>query len=760
MHSRLTLLSAAIVLCAACTGGRHNAYHLLPVDYSRSMEALYRSKAIDSAMVIGADLRLDFANLTGKRAQGPQDDPDYATYGDCSVEYKLGGLDASGYNRIHFKVKPECEGLNVVALNLSLDNQFSHLVNLGNMTENDCYLELGEYDLSHLDKMVFTASVKGKDNAHAADSSHYHIYDIRLEHVQLEKTAGWEPMDGRIILSSAGYMSGYGKSALVSATSCAQGDIFHLLQNGESVYSGTLERVSSSVGEFGVMDFSDFDREGVYQIRLGDITSPAFPIGSDCWDGARQKLLNYIFAQRCGYDVPGIHDKCHTDLFADHNGRSISYGGGWHDAGDLSQQTLQTGDVAFALTEASLNCKDRKMAARLQEEAQWGYEFILHCRFGDGYRASSMGLKHWTDSKEGTYDDIHTVRTQNNSFDNFLYAAYEAYGARMIKDRKLGKRLADAAVEDFNFAREKFRKNGFEAFPHIMEHCYNTSQSQFMATASWAASQLYLLTGQEEYASYAVECMDYVLCCQQTENVNGGHQGFFYRSPSKQVPVHFIHQSREQIYAQALALICQTQPGHVKKGKWEEALGLYGAYIKSMMAYTYPYGMIPSGIYCEREYEDSQSFYSLHIFAPADASERFDAQLEQGVDLGDGFHLRRFPIWFSIFNGNGAIHLSSGKAAAICGNYFKDKELLQIGQQQLQWVAGMNPFGQSLIFGEGFNYPQMDSFSSGEICGETPVGIRSYQDSDIPYWPAVNNACYKEVWVTNAGKLLSLISEY
>lgn len=32
-------------------------------------------------------------------------------------------------------------------------------------------------------------------------------------------------------------------------------------------------------------------------------------------------------------------------------------------------------------------------------------------------------------------------------------------------------------------------------------------------------------------------------------------------------------------------------------------------------------------------------------------------------------------------------------------------------------------------------------------------------DSDEPYWPQINNACYKEVWLTSAGKWLSLIAE-
>jgi hypothetical protein len=54
----------------------------------------------------------------------------------------------------------------------------------------------------------------------------------------------------------------------------------------------------------------------------------------------------------------------------------------------------------------------------------------------------------------------------------------------------------------------------------------------------------------------------------------------------------------------------------------------------------------------------------------------------------------------------------------------------------------------------------MDSFSSGLLTGMMPVGIRTWEDTDEPWWPQVNNACYKEVWVTVAGKLLSLIAEF
>ncbi len=145
-----------------------------------------------------------------------------------------------------------------------------------------------------------------------------------------------------------------------------------------------------------------------------------------------------------------------------HDGRSISYSGGWHDAGNLSQQTLQNGDVAFALLEAYNKQRNTNptLAARLREEAEWGVEFMLKNRYGDGYRASSMGLLIWQDGVFNTLDDISSVRVQNMAFDNFLYAGYEAYASMMLDNDPMQEYLLRVAEEDFAFAMEKFKKDG------------------------------------------------------------------------------------------------------------------------------------------------------------------------------------------------------------------------------------------------------------------------------------------------------------
>ncbi|MDR1258453.1 MAG: glycoside hydrolase family 9 protein [Tannerellaceae bacterium] len=711
-------------------------------------------------------LRLAFPTHTGIRVKGSDSDPDYGTYGNARAVFSVKGGNWEKYNRIAFSIFPDCEGARVVNLNLSF-NSVSHLINLVNRQWNHCFLNIENIQRTKVDEIAFGASIKGKDRT-TGDSSVYYIDRIELQQVEdVGIESGWMPAAGTIVYSTSGYMPDDTKTAVANLPG-SNDHTFQLIdvQGGLPVFKGQIRQEKTGIGEFEVIDFSSFNRPGSYQIKAGDVTTPPFSIGDNVWENSLWRTLNYIFCQRCGYPVPGKHGACHIDLCSEHDGKSISYSGGWHDAGDLSQQTLQTGDVAYALLEAYNKQKDKNklLAARLLEEAEWGLEFVLKNRYGDGYRASSVGLLIWQDGVFDTLDDISTVRVQNLAFDNFLYAAYEAYAAMSIdRDPGLQEYLRKVAKEDFEFAMKRHAEVGYGEFIHFYEHSYNTSESQYMATISWAAGMLYKLTGEQRYAELAAEYIRYTLDCQRKKPVGNGKaavNGFFYRDKSKKSIVHYIHQSREQVYMQALTLLCETQPNHPDYNKWVESIRLYGDYLKSLMSYTAPYGMLPSGVYHIDEHQDSTSFYSLHLFPPKNARELFVEQVKNGVPLDKEHYMKRFPVWFSIFNGNTAVHLSAGKAAAICGNFLNDEDLLNIGREQMYWTVGKNPFGQSLIYGEGYNYPQLDSFSSGEIVGEMPVGIRSLDNEDIPYWPQINNACYKEVWVTSAGKWLTLAAEY
>lgn len=799
MFSRIfcIALMAAGALCAAGQGAFDAAlvrsgyvHEILPPDRANSMDAVAAAKPVLAQKAargtwrhrgLGSmDAAADSAVMTvptwlPQRPKGSPDDPDYAIYGHAEALLDMKGVNLEDFNRIAFRVKPCSPGARVASMCFYMQNGAvprkegynmptgDHLLNLENGRWNECFLEIADLQRDCVEGLRFSVSVNGKDLT-APDSATFIIADIRFQKVgRPEKVLGWQPETDAIVYSMTGYDAAGSKTAVAGSDI---GGKFALVDaaTGRTVHTGTIRRAETTIGTFNTLDFSAFTVPGSYYIAAAGRRTRPFAIGGDSiWDNSQWRVLNYIFGQRCGYHVPGVHGRCHADLYAVHNGERISFCGGWHDAGDLSQQSLQTADVAYALLEASVKAEGRNplLAARLREEALWGLDFVLRCRFGDGYRASSMGLLHWQDGRTDSYDDITTVRVQNVPFDNYLLAAYEAYAARVLDEPALCDYLRRVAREDFDFAEKEYARTGNAGYINPFEHTFSTSDSQFMATVSWAASQLFALTGDNAFARRASEAMDYVLACQQTVPIEGNAClcGFFYRDKERKSLVHSIHQCREQIYMQALDALCATQPGSEAAGRCMAAARLYGDYLKAIMDYTAPYGMLPSGVYRDDEYLDAKGFASLHIFAPDNAPQLFAEQLTRGEKVGKHFYLKRFPVWFNIFNGNLAVHASMGKAAAIAGRMCGDGALTDIAREQLYWIVGKNPFRQSLIYGEGHRYPQMNSFSSGELTGEMPVGIRTLGNGDEPYWPQINNACYKEVWVTSAGKWLSLLAE-
>ncbi|MDD3277843.1 MAG: glycoside hydrolase family 9 protein [Lachnospiraceae bacterium] len=442
---------------------------------------------------------------------------------------------------------------------------------------------------------------------------------------------------------------------------------------------------------------------------------------------------------------------------------SISY----DTAADVSQQTVQSAEVTEGILTAALAVKDSspRLYLRMMEEVNWGLDYILRMRFGDGYRAANASIRRWTDGLLGNFDD-EAADVNNRFFENFIFAAVEAKAGEAFAqmDPELSWKLLEAAEEDYAFARERFERVGVEE-AHMEEHTSSASLSQYYAAAALAAARLYHVT--ESNTAYRIDSLSYiqkVMDCQERGDASKGKKipplrGYFYRDEEKKHIVHFSHQARDQIFAMALEQVCRTFSEEPMAKLCENALRLHGEYLKNLNSYAAPYGMLPAGIYHVSECEDVKTFAVIHPNTTfAQEKENYREQLEQGIDLGDGYCIRMFPVWFS-FRGNSAIQLSMGKSAAVIGKYFQDPELIQIAQNQLSWTLGKNPFRQSLIYGAGSGYAQEYTALLGETVGEIPVGVQTKGNEDLPYWPQACIATYREVWTTPAGKWLSLAGD-
>ena len=224
------------------------------------------------------------------------------------------------------------------------------------------------------------------------------------------------------------------------------------------------------------------------------------------------------------------------------------------------------------------------------------------------------------------------------------------------------------------------------------------------------------------------------------------------------MPVHFNHQARDHIFAQMFTALCSALPDHPDAPLWRAAAARHAGYLKRLFSFASPYGMMPAGIYHLGEPEDRDSFARQHLLTGDEAIEGYRRQLEAGTALGGGWYLRQFPVWFS-FRGNNAVLLSQAKAASLLGRLLGDEDLLAMAAAQLRWNLGLNPFRQSLMYGEGRRYASQYAVLPGEMTGELPVGVQTRGDEDAPYWPQMNNATYKEVWTTPAGRWLAVAAD-
>lgn len=719
----------------------------------------------DGMLLLRAPLRSDYW------PQGAAPDGDYSNFGTAAVRFSFTNEDWQPYSRLRFQVRPRTRGTRIAHINVSVKNEGKTTVpdpylregatvfDLKNGVWNDCIWEFGRMPRDKITECRLYVFLSGCDVA-AGQELIYEIRNIVLEKVEsTEHEHGWQRRDTRILYSTVGYWVSGAKSAIGGDPA---GE-FSLLDDttGQTVYTGSTQQVKNPRGCFQVLDFSDFSTPGRYRLRAGQQESEAFYIGNDIEQESLWKVLNFIYCERCGTPVPGKHGTCHQDVTAHHNGITMSFAGGWHDAGDVSQQAAQTGETVCALFENAERSKaDRLLYLRLMEEAQWGLDFILRTRFGDGYRATSAGVTRLTDNLIGNFDDVE-ARVHNHAYENFLFAGIEAVAARCLRDydAELADNALNAAEEDYDFAAAKFAGTGVE--PACMfEHTYNSGLSQYYAVACWSASELYGQDNRPERAEAARRWGQKLLACQEQGNAGLPIKGFFYRDETHKTPVHFNHQSREYQFVQALATLCRTQPDAAEKLQWEQGLRAYGSYLKAIANATAPYGMLPAGLYKTDEAQDAETFRWLHIgCAFEDEKQNYREQLESGLPVADGWVLRNFPVWFS-FRGNNAVLLAMGKAAAIVGNYFHDEVLLQLGREQLYWLWGKNPFGQSMVYGAGHRFCRQYAVLCGECTGEVPVGMETLDNEDVPYWPQNNNATFREVWIGAACRWLWLCAEY
>lgn len=672
-------------------------------------------------------------------------------FGEAVCRRIIDNEDWSEYNRLSFWVYPHLPGFNVISMYVVLHNDGEikipdsyereglHFFLLEPDRWNHVVWEIASLPRDKVTGVDIIYRMQGNEPG-ATDTVCFYIDRLELQKVEADHFEGWDVAPGRIAFSHTGYQLGTEKTAIGTDI---KADEFSVIDadNGKIVLSKPLTILKSKLGEFQIMDFTELDHEGTYYIKCGNIETPVFKIDKNVWRGTIWKTLNFFFAERCGFEVEGIHGICHRDWQCEHDGKTIIINGGWHDAGDLSQGVWNTTEAVYAMfyLAETVKEKDPELYEGLIEEARWGLDWVLKTRFGDGYRSVWATMDFWTDGIIGTFDDI-IFKAKNVPMANFDTAATEALASRVLKDRfpHLSDWCRQAAIEDFKFALDalenKELQSQYRSFPDVVLYSYGIL----------SAVELYRITSNDKYSQKAFEFAKIVVDCQQKTYPDWDIpiRGFFYNSPEKKDILHFFHVSHSQAPIIALIELIKEFKNHDDWMNWYSTIILFSEYLEAIIEYTEPYYMFPASIYRIDESDE----------------DTFEDQVRNGIRLSDEYYLRRFPVWF-VFRGNNSLILSDAKAMSSIARLRRRPDLLKISQHQIEWVLGKNPFCQSLMYGEGYDYAPQYTAMSGNIAGSLPVGIQTSREKDIPYWPVNNCYNYKEVWVQPSARWLWLMSD-
>ena len=687
-----------------------------------------------------------------------------------NLQRAVAGEDWRGYNRLSMWIRTESSGFPTIPMQVVLRNDGAEKVPDRYGREGIHYVTLAPngwqqvvWEIEPLARDRVTGIELGywanKMLAAPGDRVAFEVGRVELQRVNADPHTGWSVAPGRISFSHTGYPAGFSKTAVASDLAAPAFELIRVDGRalGEVVLRGPVERVNTRLGAFQRLDFSEVNAPGRYVIRAGGLHTRPFQIGAEVWEGTVWKALNFFYGNRCGFDVPGSHGVDHLDWFATHAGQRIVMSGGWHDAGDLSQGVINTGEATYALFSLAERIRERggdpALVARVMEEAKWGLDWVLRVRFPGGYRMGFAPHNLWTNNVVGDEDD-RSVEAKNNPNANYISAAAEAIAYRVLRDAEpeLAERSLRTAEDDWSHAIA-----GVEGPSTWHTPAFATTRVELAGIGVTASLELFRATGNRKYADKAVELARVILDSQQRRPVGSTYPlaGFFYTGPDRDTLFHQFHRGNDQAPVVALAQLAEAFPDHPDWMRWYSAAALHAEYQKRAAATTAPYGVLPAYVYRPsddvKEVPDSGALHGA-------TREAYRAQVEAGMPMGDGWFLRAFPVWFAR-RGNYGVLLSQAKALSAASRLRGDSAGLDLAQRQAQWVVGRNPFTQSTMYGEGYDWAQQYSVSSGDFVGSLPVGMQSRGVTDLPYWPAQNMYVYKEVWIHPVSRWLWMMTE-
>jgi len=483
---------------------------------------------------------------------------------------------------------------------------------------------------------------------------------------------------------------------------------------GQYLYRGELVRKETRWGTVWQGDFSDFTDCGAYAIETQFQISPPFMIRERIYERLQLGFLNFLQAQRCGCEVPGVHDACHLDDGILDDGTPWPALGGWHDAGDVRKwlaltqgrfeglvSIAEAGHPAFrerALDE--IRWGNLLFHSMITEEGQvfedvaggeipealggedldkvWWYENHPGC-------CAAQADNRWTDNQPGSGDE-RLVRRFYNPAIQFEYVHLQLQCSRVLPDAE-GIKCRMLAERAWRYGR----KRGHDG------------RTLFLACELGAALEM-------NDPDAVCELTQELLSRQETGSE--GLAGFFYE---KDCADGFRSFTYGDAPGWALLKLVERAPEGLNDivNRAKEAVALHCDAYLAADAQSNPFSVVPYGVFVNPDKAEHENFR--------------EAGGERGV--------RTFTRCFGkqgILHGTSSVILAQtavlAKAAALLGR----DDWRALAEKQIQWTLGHNTVNRSLYNGIGYRQPCFYGALTTQIPDATITGFIGHPD-DTPY---------------------------
>ena len=347
-----------------------------------------------------------------------------------------------------------------------------------------------------------------------------------------------------IRMNQVGFAPNQEKTATITLSDerLAVSEVFVLNENGDTVWTGnpspvTLNPISGKPCQ--IVDFSVLNEAGKYTLSIlrdNVITSLQFTITDRPYKELTRAALRAFYHQRAsmateepyaeGYARPAGHPDDRVLVHASAataerpEGTVISSPGGWYDAGDYNKYIVNSGFtmgvwlMSYELNKSyfdtlKLNIPEKGMPDMLSE-ALYNLRWMITMQDLDGgvyHKLTTPDFEKFIRPDQCEKPRYVVLKTTAATLD---FAASMALAARVYQpyDPAFSKQAKEAALRAFTWAQANPAiyydqpKMNEEFKPEITTGAYDDFDvnDEFY----WAATELYLLTGEKQYMQYAI----------------------------------------------------------------------------------------------------------------------------------------------------------------------------------------------------------------------------------------------------------------